>query len=216
MEMQGEMSRDLAIEDQLAYYEAYIQQLVKADTSRAILSQIASPEEMDLEMDEVIQRVRISLWRIFQQKRSMQFPRAYIRQVVHNAILARCRQQRHMAQLSMDEDGELQQGQVILTQNPLVEDPAYQLEQQDKFEYQAVQVAQAVASLPLQQRQALVTVLKEQLDAFPGLYQAFAEQGIDLHSPSQLPNKKDYSRQRASLSIARKKLKGMLGELWGA
>src|SRR5262249_41436148 len=72
---------DPDIEEILVRLDPYIVALVEKMARRS--SNIARPEVLDLEIDEIVQRVRIKLWKALMVK-LIEYPRAYIRTIVNN------------------------------------------------------------------------------------------------------------------------------------
>lgn len=72
---------------------------------------IASPEVLDLEIQELAQKSRIKLWKALQQ-RHITHIEAYIRCIVHSASIDMIRNSKSDLPLPLDEEGELYQGNV--------------------------------------------------------------------------------------------------------
>src|SRR5205085_9836014 len=77
----SEDDSDPTPEEILVRYDHFIVALVNKMASRS--SGIARPEVLDLEIDEIVQRVRIKFWNAIQSKH-IEYPQAYIRTIVRN------------------------------------------------------------------------------------------------------------------------------------
>src|SRR2546428_331620 len=97
-------------EELLAPFDTYIVALVGKWARRG--SSNADPGVLDLEIDEIAQRVRIKLWQALHQKR-VAHPEAYIQCIVHNEFVDLARRRKRTLPLPMDAEGELYQGKVL-------------------------------------------------------------------------------------------------------
>src|SRR6266704_1552552 len=84
-------------------------------------SNIARPEVLDLEIDEIIQRVRIKFWRALLTKH-IDHHRAYIRSIVSNEFNDLGRRRKAPLTLPTDEDGELYMGNVLVNESNELKD----------------------------------------------------------------------------------------------
>src|SRR5947199_6526549 len=98
------------INDILERYDDYILALAHEQYPR----HIASPEVLDLEIQELAQRSRIKLWRAL-QKRHITHLKPYIRLIVRSESIDMVRSYKPYLPLPIDEDGELYQGNVLVT-----------------------------------------------------------------------------------------------------
>ncbi len=132
------------IDEILRQNDGYILALAREKVPR----HIASPEVLDLEIHELAQRSRIKLWRAL-QKRHITHLKAYIRRIVHSESMDMVRSYKPDLPLSVDEDGELYQGDVLMVSGEGMQDPLYELEQK---EMAAEYITQAVDVLLFAQR----------------------------------------------------------------
>src|SRR5579885_1943586 len=117
----------------LEQHEAYI----LAQARRLVPRNIFSPEVIDLETDELVQKSRIKLWQTLQE-RTITNPRAYIKAVVHSeAVNATRSKHRSLLPLPVDVDGELPQGHSIGRLREDALDPATLFEQNELVTEQA-------------------------------------------------------------------------------
>jgi DNA-directed RNA polymerase specialized sigma24 family protein len=159
----------------------------------------------DMEIDELIQRIRIKLWQAM-RRRAVQSPQAYIRAIAHNEVLQMLRGHRSISPLPLSADGELLEG-TPLSIGTLAEDPAKQVERKDYL----VEVVDAIVMLPTRQRNAMLMSLKDRVDNPLALSQACNARKIDLERINWPHEDKEASlRLRASVSVARKKLHNLL------
>src|SRR5450432_3697268 len=118
----------------------------------------AHPALLDLEIDEVIQSVQIKFWQAW-QKKHIRNPKAYLKRIVHNEIIEFARTYKPPIPLPLDDHGELQQGQMILTPNKNLRDP---LEIQFPEAWERITkkniltMVKVILYLPEQQRYALL------------------------------------------------------------
>ncbi len=138
---------------------------------------IASPEVLDLEIQELAQRSRIKLWKALQH-RHIRHIKAYIRCIVHSASVDMVRNYKPDLPLPLDEEGELYQGNVLVAFSEGMQDPLYELE-------------------------------KEQLDDVSTLTQAFKKFEVNIEAVRYPSKKKEVQNLKASLSIARRKLRAL-------
>ncbi len=169
---------------------------------------IASSEVLDLEIQELAQRARIKLWRAL-QKRNITHLKAYIRCIVHSESIDMIRSSKSELPLPLDEEGELYQGNVLVMFSEGMQDPLYELEQKEIAAEYITQVVDMLHSLPPCQRKIMICSLKEQLDDVPTLTQAFKKFEVNIEAVRWPSKKKEMQNLKASLSIARKKLRSL-------
>lgn len=190
------------IEEILRQNDSYIFALAQEKISRHLVS----PEVLDLEINELAQRSRIKLWRTL-QKRPITHIRAYIRCIVHSETIDMARSYKPSLPLPVDEDGELYQGDVIVTASEGMQDPLYELEQKEMTAEYITQTVEMLRSLPPRQRQAMICSLKDQLDDVLTLTRAFKKRGINIQIMKWPSKEKEMKVLKASLSVAHKKLR---------
>ncbi len=186
----------------LEQYDPYIQMLVRKKVQRS------SARVGDLDADDLIQRVRIKVWRAL-QKGTINNPGAYIQRVVDTVNIDAARHYRLVLPLMWDEEGELYQGNLLIMPGKGMQDPADELEQkEDEIEVLQRLVA-AVSALPPRQQYATICALKNRFDDLRKLVSAFKALGIDIEKVHWPTDEKDVQRLRASLSFSRRKLRSL-------
>jgi DNA-directed RNA polymerase specialized sigma24 family protein len=187
------------IDEILRQNDDYILALARKKVPR----HIATPEVLDLEINELAQRSRIKLWRAL-QKRHITHVKAYIRRIVHSESIDMVRRYKPDLPLPVDEDGELYQGDVLMVSGEGMQDPLYELEQKEMATEYITQAVDMLRSFPHCQRQVMICWLKDQLDDVLTLTKAFKKFEINIVSwPAQ---KKEAIKLKASLSTAHKKM----------
>ena len=111
--------------------------------------------------------------------------------------------------LPLDEEGELYQGHVLVAFSEGMQDPLYELEQKEIAAEYITQVVDVLHALPPCQRKIMICSLKEQLDDVPTLTQAFKKFEVNIEAERWPSKKKEMRNLKASLSIARKKLRSL-------
>jgi DNA-directed RNA polymerase specialized sigma24 family protein len=192
------------IDEILRQNDDYILTLARKKVPR----HITSPELLDLEIQELAQRSRIKLWRTLQQSRVTHI-KAYIRCIVHSASMDMIRNYKPDLPLPLDEEGELYQGNVLVTPCEGMQDPLYELEQKEAATEYITQAVDMLRTLPPCQRRVMICSLKDQLDDVLTLAQVFKNFEIDIEAVRWPSKKKEMQNLRASLSIARKKLRSL-------
>jgi DNA-directed RNA polymerase specialized sigma24 family protein len=186
----------------LADSEPYIRALV----CKQIPRDIVPPDTLDLEIDEIVQNVWIKLWKVALQKQTITNVRAYIRVMVHSEIVDMVRKTRRHYPLPVDEDGEIVEGNVLLSAGEGARDPAYEVEQTEIVQQSLAKAVETILALPPLQQTAMICSLEERVDDLLSLVEAFANRSVDIETISRPKEQRGSPRFRASLSIARKKL----------
>ena len=196
------------IEEILRRYDDYIIAIAR----KSIACRFVSPEFLDFEIQELAQLCRIKLWRAL-QKGEITYIKAYIRRIVHSVSIDMVRNHKHELPLPLDEEGELYQGNLLVALSEGLQDPVYELEQKElAIEYMTL-VAGILRSLPPCQRRTMICTLKDQMDDLVTLTQVFKKCGVNIETIGWPSRKKELQSLRASLSIARKKLRTRMKEL---
>ena len=147
-----------------------------------------------LEIDELIQRVRIKLWRILEKKEiDNLFP--YVRRAVYNEFIDMKRQQKVVWPLS--EESEQLEGAA---------DPAYEFIQNIERTLFLHSIARMVLALPPRQRQSMLCMLHDRLNEMAQLQTVFDIYHINLEAELWPTDKIEKRLLIASLSVARQKL----------
>src|SRR5438105_9996680 len=150
----SEDDSDPTPEEILARYDHFIVALVEKMARRS--SNIARPEVLDLEIDEIVQRVRIKLWRALVDKH-IEYPQAYIRTIVRNEFNDIPRKRKPPLPLLTDEDGELYMGDGaagLMTGSEGMANPADEFEADENLDGLMECAASAVSRLPSRQQRS--------------------------------------------------------------
>jgi DNA-directed RNA polymerase specialized sigma24 family protein len=193
------------IDEILRLNDHYILALAREKVPRHMVS----PEVLDLEIYELAQRARIKLWRSL-QKRHITHIKAYIKCIIHSESMDMIRRGKSELPLPLDEEGELYQGGVLVVPSEGMRDPLYELEQKEMAAEYITQAVDILRSLPHRQQQAMVCSLKDQLDDVLALTKAFRKFEMNIEAVRWPSERKEVQNLKASLSIARKKLRSVL------
>ncbi|HEX9132476.1 MAG TPA: hypothetical protein VF844_09295 [Ktedonobacteraceae bacterium] len=195
-------------EEFLVEYDAYIRTQVWKAIPRGLFTKVA----FDLEVDELVQAIRIKLWDAH-RKRTISNPRAYIRKIAYTTAIDMVRRYRSSASLPTDADGEPCLGNLLVAQSEGYQDPAYEMELKEIDPYFVKMLMQGILSLPPRQRQALLhTIGEHRVECLP-LIRAFKAQGLDIEILDLADEECEVHLLKASLSVARKKLQRLCKKL---
>src|SRR5438270_10396947 len=136
------------------------------------------PAVLDLELDEVIQRVRIKLWQAL-EKRDIRYPYAYVKLIIQSEFIDMTRRQKPYLSLSIDE--ELTHAEVEIAARHMA-DPAETVAQQMDASTCLKEMIQAVLALPPRQQNAMICSLKERVDDLRQLIEAFKVYKMDIQA----------------------------------
>jgi hypothetical protein len=192
----------------LEEYDVYIQSLVQTQFPFAIFT----ADVVDLEIDEMVQLIRIKLWLIL-QNRPILHPKAYIKQTVRTMKIDKTRKRRHFP-LPVSDDGELCSGNLLITPGNGMRDPAYEVDAQEVDPDTLKCIADGIEALPSRQQYALMCRLKDNIDDALVLVDSLQNLDVDpetVHWPDD-DDDGEKMRLKASLSVARKKLQSALSE----
>ena len=188
------------IEEILVRFDSYVVMLVQKKAGSS--SNIARPEVLDLEIDEIIQRVRIKFWRALLTKH-IDHHRAYIRSIVSNEFNDLGRRRKASLPLPTDEDGELYMGDVLLSESNELADPAIAFEKEEATDDLLKLTVQVVTDLPPRMKLAMINHLKDQVDNLIRLTEAFEKREVNIKTMKWPDDPADSKRLKASLSPAR-------------
>ncbi len=205
----SEEDSDPDIEEILVRFDPYIVAEVEKLVRRS--SNFAHPEVLDLEIAEVAQRVRIKLWGVLKREKHIEFPKAYIRKIVNNEFTDIMRRRKLLLPLPADEDGEIDMGDVILTEGEGMSDPTHEYELKERLDHWMALAAQVVSNLSQRQKHAMICLLKERIDNYIQLVEAFKQHQIDIEAFQWPDDEIDQTRLKASISAARRNIAEWLG-----
>ncbi len=197
----SEEDSDPDVEEILARFEPDIVALVQKMARRS--SNIARPEVLDLEIDEITQRVRIKFWKALEAK-EIEHHKAYIRTIVSNEFNDLGRKRKAPLPLPTDEDGELYMGNVLLSESEGLADPAVEFGKEEAMNDLMELTAHVVTDLPPRMQRAMICHLKEQVDTGIQLIEAFEKREVNINAIRWPDDKADTKRLKASLSPARR------------
>jgi DNA-directed RNA polymerase specialized sigma24 family protein len=190
-------------EEFLVEYDAYIRVEAQKVASRLITKGV-----FDWRADELAQIIRIKLWNAHQKHR-IKNPPAYIRMIAHTTAVDVLRRHRSSTPFSLKIDGELSLNNLLVARNEGFQDPAYEVELVEIDPYFLKKLVREILSLPPRQRRSLLFSLKECWKESPPLIKAFKAQGLDVEVLDFPDEKREVYLLKASLSIARKKLRSL-------
>ncbi len=196
----SEEDSDPDIEEILVRFDSYIVALVEYKARRS--SNIGRPEVLDLEIDEIAQRVRIKFWKALLVKK-INHHRAYIRSIVGNEFNDLGRKRKAPLPLPTDEDGELYMGNVLLSESEGIADPAVEFSKEEAMDNLMELTARVVTDLPPRMQRAMICHLKEQVDNGIRLIEAFEKHKVNINAISWPNDQVDTGRLKASISPAR-------------
>lgn len=185
----------------LEQFDAYIVTLARKMIPRTIVS----PNVLDLEIDELAQKVRVKIW-LSCQKRYITNPKSYIYRTVYTESIDMLRQHKPTTPLPMDEDSELYQGNLLVQAGEEMQDPASMVEEEETLAEYIVKAVDGILALPPCQEQAIICSLKDQVDDIARLIQAFKVRKIDIEAVNWPTERDNKQRLKASLSVSRHKL----------
>ena len=199
---------DSDVEEILKKYDFYIRSLAR----QAVLRSFPVHQDvLDLEIDEVAQSSRIKLWRQL-QKQPITHLRAYIRCLVHNESVNLIRQVRPSLYqaLPIDEDGEIQEGNLVVIPGAELGDPETILEEKEAVEELLSELVDVVSELRPRQMHSTICTLKDRVDDLFQFVDALKEKGIE--SELQWPfGTIERQRLQASYSPAKRKVASYIG-----
>ncbi len=156
-----------------------------------------------MERDELAQRVRINLWRALQE-RPIRNIKAYVRRMVHNEFVNVLRGREPPLPLPMTEDGEMLEGNILVTPGEGMADPALEVEEQEAVANGAEKAAAAISTLPQRQKDAMTALLYERLDNLILVVDSFKQFDMDIEA-ARWPAEEDKKHLlKSSISAARR------------
>lgn len=196
---------DNEAEEILKKHDSYILDLSR----KKVPKNIVNPAILADEIEELSQKVRIKFWLALRKKRikNPQAFKAYIRCIVYTEVIDMVRQHKPTISLPLDEHGELRQGSPLLMSNEGLQDPLYEVEQEETIAEYLKETIEAVLKLPSRQQYAMICSLKDQLDDMLLFVDALRTHKTDLEGVEWPEERTEMQRLRASLTIARKKLR---------
>jgi len=190
------------VDEILEHYDSFIRMLARKNIPHII----TSADVIDLDIDELTQITRFKLW-LALQKQNIRNINAYIRRIVHNEAINMVRQHKPVVPLITDDEGEPYLGHMMIASCQVIQDPAETIEQEEMLSSYSSKLVENVLELPPQQQQAMICALKDQIADILPLVDMFLPYGIDVESIHRPETEKELQSMRASLSVARRKLR---------
>lgn len=155
-------------------------------------------EVADLEIDELIQLVRIKFWRAL-ERGHVHYHHAYINRIINSEFIDMKRREKPILPLTLDEGEEYYRGECQ-------RDPADEVLQKIEASSLLNEAVQMVLDLPPRQRQAMMCLLQDQVDDLLQLIDVFKRYRIDIKAIRWPDEKAEKQLLQASLSPARRTL----------
>jgi RNA polymerase sigma factor (sigma-70 family) len=193
-------SKDESSEAILKRFDWYIGMQTKRVVRR--YPALAQQDVIDLEIDELIQRVRIKFWRAL-ERRPILYPHNYIKRIIRSEIIDMQRQRKPSVPLPTDDDDQW----LFWELNGLIiadtHDPADEVEQRLESSSLLERTVPLVLGLPPRQRLAMMCALYEKVDDLVQLVDCFKAYHSDIET-LQWPTEPHERRVlQASLVVAR-------------
>lgn len=189
----------------LEQHDAYIVALARKKVPRTIIH----PQMLGDEIDELAQKIRIKLWQMVQTKQ-ITSPKAYISCIAFTESVDMVRLHKFSGlPLPVNEDGEIYLGDRMVTPCERMQDPAEKLEQEEVVIEWTKRLVEDVLALPQRQLHAIICILKDQLEDIHPFLDALRNHGVGIEEINWPDGREEVQSIRASLSIARKKLRAL-------
>ncbi len=203
--VQETMLDDIAIDRILEQYNTYLLRLA----CKGLPQGLSHPDTLDLDIDELVQNVRIKLWQAL-KRRHITHIGAYIRCIVRTETVNLLRRHTAISSLPMTEDGELYQGNVLMSNSEGMGDPVYEVEQEETIEEYVTCTVNELIHFPQIQRRAMICHLKDKLDDVLLLVDTFCRHDISIEQEHWPTRKNELQSYRSSIVIAKSKLRASL------
>jgi RNA polymerase sigma factor (sigma-70 family) len=191
---------DPGIDEVEEYYE-----YILAVTRRQVPSNMGP-----IDSEDIAQEAFIKLWGV-SRKQSIENPKAYIRRIVHTTVVDTLRKCKFQYQaFPVDEDGEIQEGNLVVIPSAELRDPEAILEEKETLEELMGELVNVVSELRPRQMHSTICTLKDRVDDLLQFVDALQEKGIE--SDLQWPlGTTDRQRLQASYSPAKRKVASSIG-----
>jgi DNA-directed RNA polymerase specialized sigma24 family protein len=168
---------------------------------------VVRAEVLDLETDELTQRVRIKFWNALQGKH-IEYPKTYLKRIVNSEFIDMVRRIKpnYMLDLPVNEEGELYQGDMLITLSEGMGDPSVEYEEQAEASELLQEAVDAVLTLPARQKHAIICDMRERVDDLEALKKAFKSRKASIEQWQWPQQKSEKLLLRASLTYARLKV----------
>ena len=190
------------IAKRLEEFDSYI--VKQGEAFGHMYSCIAHPDVLDLEVKEIIQRVRIKLWETLKKQSTITHYKSYIQRMVRNAFIDASRRQKKFSMpMILDEYGEIE-GCVLTVQSDYISDPASIIEQRIEADALVDMVVEAITYLPERQQHAMVCFLRERVDDLNQLDHTFEVYKLNVEAMTWPSKAAEKQLLKASIPPARK------------
>jgi DNA-directed RNA polymerase specialized sigma24 family protein len=160
-----------SIDSLVELYQAYI--MKQAKSMAYLTSMMAHSADLYVDPDDIAQEVSLSFWKQL-KKGFIDNPEAYIRRITHNKYIDAMRRcHMNLRSLPVAENGELLEGEILITPGEGMADPAEEFERQTAINDLTERVANAVSRLPLRQQRAASRVLLKRVDNLLQIIEVF-------------------------------------------
>ena len=187
---------DPGIDEILEYHE-----YILAVTRRQVPCNIGP-----IDSEDIAQEAFVKLW-IISQRQPIENPKAYIRRIVHTTVVDTLRKFKpHLYQaLPVDDDEEIQEGNLVIIPSAELRDPEAILEERETVEERMGELVNVVSELRPRQMHSTICTLKDRVDDLLQFVDALQEKGIesDLQWPLETTERQ---RLQASYSPAKRKV----------
>ena len=186
----------------LEQFDSYIKNLARLKVPRNIIP----PTYVEDEIDEIVQRTRIKLWKMH-QKGSIKNPTAYINTIVYTEVVDMVRRYKRTSPLPVNDDGEIYQSGMICISVQDVQDPTEIIEQQERVSEAVLWAFYAIMSLPPRQQYALLWGLRKRIDDILPIMRMLSDVDLNVEEIEIAQETQEKQRLSALLSLARKRLR---------
>ncbi|HEX6556093.1 MAG TPA: sigma-70 family RNA polymerase sigma factor [Ktedonobacteraceae bacterium] len=189
------------INEMLERFDPYVVALARKKAPRSV----AQAELFGDVVDELAQRTRIKLWQAT-QRQHIKNPRPYIRCIIRTESIDMMRSYKHVLPLPTDEDGELYQGDLLVSPSEGMDDPASELEQKEAATDLIEAIADTLRALPPRQHFAMTCYLLERVSDIRQFIKALKKREVNVEMVQWPYDKAEAHRLKASVATARRKL----------
>lgn len=193
--------------------DAYIQMLA----NKNLPYQLSSPTTRDLDVAELAQQIRIKLWQALEKERvsleRIKNTKAYVYTITRHEAINMLRAHKKIFPLPIDDDGEINAGQMLINPGEGLQDPLSILEQEEYLEECICQTANTIEALPKRQQLAMICELKDHIEETLPIINRLRE-GKKAILQKEWPTEKHAAHSlKVSLSVSRKKLRKELSKI---
>ncbi len=165
----------------------------------------AHSPSLDLEIDDVVQQIRIKLWYAV-QKQVLRSPRAYIARMISTTLVDLLRSREPTFRLFLDEEGEPYAGYPFIEPGEGMDDPEYEVSQEATLRELLVEILHHLQTFPLRQQVALLGALRERIDDLESLDSLLQRMGFPQTAFTKPEDIMPRHQLKPSLSAARRRL----------